>query len=402
MPEYRYKAVSSTTGQTFKGTYTAKSKNEVIEMLRSKRQTPIRILEVKGSKEINLYNPLKKVKTKDIAVFCRQFYAMLHAGIAIIACLDILSRQAENGKLKAALLKVYQEVQKGMSLSDSLRKHNDIFPELLINMVEAGEVSGNLDVIMERMAVHYEKETKINNKIRGAMTYPMVLSVLATAIVFFLLTFIMPTFVGMFESSGVPLPLPTRILLGISYLLKYFWYIFLLGIMVAFYFIKRFAKSHAGRLAIDNFLFRIPVVNTTIMKIITSRFTRTLATLLSSGIPLIQALDIVSKVVGNKAAETKIKHTIEDVRKGMGLALPIKQIGIFPPMVDSMIAIGEESGALDEILEKTANFYDDEVETAITKMTTMIEPLMIVVMSLVIGSIVIAMVLPMFDMMLIV
>lgn len=399
MPEFKYKSVSTTDGQIEKGVYTAKSKMEVIEMLRQKRLMPVWVEEVKGSKEITLPRILIKVKIKDLSIFCRQFYTMLNAGVSIIGCLDILSRQTENRKLQETLYKIYEEVQKGETLSDTLRKRKEIFPELLINMVEAGEVSGNLDVIMERMAVHFEKETKINNKIQSAMIYPIILSIIATGVVVFLLTFIMPTFVGMFEDSGVALPLPTQILLNISHALRAFWYLFLLILIGIVITVKRTAASEAGKFFMDNLKLRIPIVKEAMKKIMTSRFSRTLATLLSSGIPLIQAMDIVAKVVGNKVVEKGIKEAIEDVRKGVDLSAPIKRMGIFPPMLDSMIAIGEESGSLDEILDKTANFYDDEVDTAITKMTTLLEPLMIVIMAVVVGSIVIAMILPMFSMM---
>ena len=396
MPIYKYKAIG-VNGQSHQGTFTANSQQEVIQMLRSSNSYPVMIQEEVDSqlREVNL---LGGVKTKDIAVFCRQTYTMLNAGVPIINCLDILRSQTENKKLRNVLGEVYEEVQKGLTFSESLKKHMDIFPELLIHMVEAGEASGSIDTILERMAVHYEKETKINNKIKGAMVYPIILSVVATAVVVFLLTFVMPTFIGMFQGSGVPLPLPTIILMKFSELLKNFWYLFLLGIIAIVYGVKRYTQTTNGRLKFDKLKLNFPIIGGLTQKIITARFTRTLSTLMSSGIPLLQAMENVANVVGNKVAANGIMKVREEVRRGVPLAPPIRRLGIFPPMVDNMIHIGEESGTLDDILDKTANFYDDEVETALQKMVTLFEPIMILVMGLIIGFIVIAMVLPMFDM----
>jgi type IV pilus assembly protein PilC len=266
-------------------------------------------------------------------------------------------------------------------------------------MVEAGEVSGNLDAILERMAVHFEKENKLENKIRSSMVYPIALLVVSIAVVIFMITFILPTFTGMFAGSGVEIPWPTRVLLGMSDFIKSYWYILLgmLGLMT--FTITTFKKSEAGRAFFDGLKLKLPVIKGTTVKIITSRFTRTLSTLMDSGIPLIKSMEVVAKVVNNLPVEEKIEDGIEEIRKGVPLSRAIQNVGVFPPMVDSMIRIGEESGSLDEVLLKTADFYDEEVETSLTKLTTLIEPIMIVGMAIVIGFIVIAMYLPMFDMM---
>ncbi len=396
MPIYKYKAIG-VNGQSLQGTFTANSRNEVIQMLRGNNSYPVMIQEEVNSqmREVKLFGD---VKVKDIAVFCRQTYAMLNAGVPIINCLEILRMQTEQKKMKQVFGEVYENVQKGSTFSESLKKHMDVFPELLIHMIEAGEASGSIDTILERMAIHYEKETKINNKIKGAMVYPIILSVVAVAVVVFLLTFVMPTFIGMFQGSGVPLPLPTRILMKFSELLQNYWYLFLLGIFALIYGIKRYILTPSGRLKFDKLKLKLPVVGSLNQKIITARFTRTLSTLMTSGIPLLQAMENVANVVGNKVAADGIMKVREEVRRGVALAPPIKRLGIFPPMVDNMIHIGEESGTLDDILDKTANFYDDEVETALQKMITLFEPIMILVMGGLIGFIVIAMVLPMFDM----
>ncbi|MCT4565297.1 MAG: type II secretion system F family protein [Maledivibacter sp.] len=396
MPEYRYEAINK-TGEKEKGSYEAENKDYVLNMLKGKELFPVKVEEVVKAREIGI-KIFNKVKVKDIAIFCRQFHVMLNAGVSIIKCLDILRYQTDNKRLKLVLSVVYEEVQKGLTFSEALKSHGDVFPPLLIHMVEAGEVSGTLDIIMERMSVHYEKENKIQNKVKGAMIYPIILSIVSILVVVFLLTFVMPTFVGMFTESGVLLPMPTRILLVLSNGIKSHWYFILLVVITAIYGMKKYIATDSGSLVIDHIKMKVPIVKGTTQKIITSRFTRTMSTLLVSGIPLIQAIEIVSKIVQNRIVEKGLLDVKEDIRKGIDLATPVERIGFFPPMVTSMIRIGEESGSLDEILDKTANFYDEEVEVALHKMVTMLEPLMIVFMAVIIGGIVIAMVLPMFEM----
>ncbi|MCF6460066.1 type II secretion system F family protein [Clostridium sp. Cult3] len=396
MSVYKYKAVSK-NGQALEGYYEAKSESDVLNMLKSNNYFPISI-EIDEGSEVKEDIFAKKVTKKDIAIFCRQFYTMLDAGISIINCLDILEKQTENKTLKNTIFTVHEDVQKGMTLSEGMGKHEGIFPLLLINMVEAGEVSGNLDRIMERMAIHYEKENKIENKVKNAFVYPVVLSIVAIAVVIFLLTVVMPSFIGMFETSGTMLPGPTRTLLAISDWLTKYWYIFIAIVVLLLFGIISLGKTEEGKSFFDNIKLKTPGIKKINIKIITSRFTRTLSTLLSSGVPLLQALDVVGRVVGNKIVAEKLKIAEEDIRKGIPLSRTIKDMGLFPPMVDSMIKIGEESGALDEILYKTADFYDEEVETSLERMTTMLEPILIIFMAVVIGFIVIAMAMPMFEM----
>ncbi|SES71519.1 type IV pilus assembly protein PilC [Natronincola peptidivorans] len=396
MPIYQYKAVNI-GGENIEGSYTAKNKNEVIMMLKQNNNYPVSIQE-KESKSVLDLKPLSRVKTKDIAIFCRQFYAMLNSGVPIISCLDILRQQVENKKLKQVIAEVYEEVQKGQTFSEALKNHPSIFPQLMVYMIAAGETSGSLDIIMDRLAVHYEKENRINNKIKSAMVYPSILTFVSIAVVIFLLTFVMPTFLGMFEGSGVALPLPTRILLIISNGLKQFWHVLLFIVILSGYGLRRYINSIDGRYNFDRLKLRLPMIKILNQKIITARFSRTLSTLLGSGIPLLQSLENVANAVGNTYAAQGIMEAREDVKKGVDIATPIRKTGLFPPMLDNMINIGEESGTLEEILDKTANFYDDEVDLAIQKMTTLLEPIMIVIMAVIIGFIVIAMILPMFDM----
>jgi len=394
--QFIYRAATD-SGQVIEGIYEANSEQEVLTMLRSNEYIPISIEHKVEEKPVSSYF-MKKVTKKDIAVYCRQFYTMLNAGVTIIKCLDILEAQTENKLLKNATKYTYANVQKGMTLSEAMQIHKKIFPSLLVNMVEAGEVSGSLDVIMERMATHYGKENKIENKIRGAMIYPIIVGVVSTAVVIFLLVAVMPTFIGIFEGSGVELPTPTRILLNISNSLKDKWYIYVAFILTLILGTGYFIRQESGKLFVDSLKLRIPIVKDTNIKIATSRFTRTLSILLSSGIPLLEGLDIVARIINNKFLSIKIENAKDEVRKGVPLSRAIKEIGIFPPMLDSMVKIGEESGSLDDILSRSADFYDEELEVSIQKMTEMLQPILIVFMALVVGFIVLAMALPMFDM----
>ncbi|OGO77571.1 MAG: type II secretion system protein F [Clostridiales bacterium GWB2_37_7] len=397
MARYKYKAITA-EGKTLEGFYEANSKDEVLVMLRQNQFFPINVIEDKLNKDIDFSVYFSKVKIKDIAIFCRQFHTMLQAGVSLISCLDILRLQTERKTFKTAINKLYEKVQQGLTLSEAMHRHSDVFPELLINMVMAGEASGNLDVILNRMAVHYEKETKIINKVKGAMVYPIVLAIVAFAVVIFLLVFVLPTFTGLFESSGAELPTPTKILLALSGFLINYWYIAIVMNIAFIFLIVFLLKLPKFKYYFDGLKFKIPIIKGINQKVITSRLSRTLATLLSSGLPLLQVLDIASKIVNNRVIEDGLDKAKEDVKRGILLSVPIKRMNLFPPMFISMLTIGEESGSIDEILDKTANYYDDEAEAALEAMTKLVEPLMLVVMAVVIGSIVGAIILPMFDM----
>jgi len=393
--KFNYIAVTK-SGFRVNGSVESTSENEVLRMIKSNGYLPVSIeRDIESEAKFEILS--KKVKKKDLAVFCRQFYTMLDAGINIVNSLDILSAQTENKTLKKAISDVAENVQKGVTLSEAMKMHPKVFPTILINMVEAGEVSGNLDTILERMAVHFEKENKTENKVRSSMVYPIVLMIVSVVVVIFMLIFILPTFVGMFEGSDTPLPLPTQILIGLSDFLQSYWYIFIGIVALLVFGITSYINSENGRRLYDGIKLKLPIIKGTTVKIVTSRFTRTLSTLMSSGIPLLRSMEVVSRVVNNKVVEDKLISGIEDIRRGVPLSRMIKDIEIFPPMVDSMVRIGEESGALDDILLKTADFYDEEVDAALTRLTSMLEPLMIVFMALIIGFIVIAMYLPMFE-----
>lgn len=392
---FKYKSVTH-SGQIVEGFYEANTEADVIAMIKGNDHMPLSVeADVGKDAQIELFNP--SVKKKDLAVFCRQFYTMIDAGLGIVKCLDILALQTENKTLRQAVISINEDVQKGFVLSEAMKKHKKVFPTILTSMVEAGEASGNLDTILERMAVHFEKENKIENKVKGAMTYPIILMIVSIAVVIFMLTAVFPTFISMFEGSDTPLPGPTRALIAISNSLQTHWYVYLGVVAALIAIILVFRQSPEGRRFFDTLKLKLPIFKPTNSKIITSRFTRTLSTLMASGIPLIRAMEVVSRVVNNVIVEERLIQGIENIRKGVPLSRAVKDVGIFPPMVDSMIKIGEESGSLDDMLYKTADFYDEEVEVALQKMTTMLEPIMIVFMAVLIGFLVVAMVLPMFE-----
>ena len=396
MKKFKYRAMTK-NGERIEGQYEAKSKDDVLRMINSNDYYPLKIEEVKESKEIE-FSFLDKVTTKDLAIFCRQFYTMLDAGVSIVNALDILATELHNKKLKEILRDMDEDVKKGELLSVSMAKHKKYFPQLLIKMIESGEISGNMDEMMLRMANHFEKENKINNKIKSAMTYPSVLSVVALGAVMFIMTFVMPTFIGMFEEEGIELPSITKFTIGASKFLSSNVVLIIITLAILAVLFNLYKKSSAGSNIISKLKLSLPIIGELNKKIIVSRFTRTLSTLLSSGVSLIHALPTVAGVLENKIAEDSILKIREDVVRGEALSKSIKEEEIFPNMLASMIKIGEESGSLDDILNKTADFYDEEVEQTVQTTTALIEPLLIVVMGLVIGLIIISIMLPMFDM----
>ena len=413
-----YKSIDE-RGKIKEGIFEAGNEKEVIQFLRNKNLRPLKI-ESKGnaknknakksnkrtssstndksilSAEIKIFR--KKPKTKDIIVFCRQLYTMLNAGMPLISGLEVLEEQSENDILKETVGNVTDEVKKGKMLSATMKEYPKIFPSLLINMIQAGEMTGNLDDVLFKMSVHYEKEDKINKKIQRAMIYPIVLAVIATAAVIFMLTFVMPTIVGMFTGSGVELPLITRIVLGFSNAVTNYWYLFIIGIVAIVFTYKSIVKTKKGKRAKDNFMLHIPIIKKQIIKIMTSRFIRTLSTLIGSGIPILRALETSADVTNNTILIEGIESVSEDIKKGKSLSVLLGDLQLFPKMTVSMINIGEETGSLEDMLAKTADYYDDELEASLEKLVALVEPLGILFMALIIGFIVIAMMLPMFDM----
>lgn len=396
MAIFKYKAINS-EGQRIEGSQSADSENQIREMLLSNQYYPLSI-EKENSKSKKSFSFNSKVKLKDIAVFCRQFYVMLDSGLSIGKALNILIEQCEKPKLREALIGVNGELKRGETLASSMRKRKDVFPNLLTSMIDAGERSGNLDIILKRMAEYYEKETKIRGKIKSAMIYSIVLGVVAIIAITFILTFVMPTFVQMFEENNVDLPMSTKMVLGTSKMLGKYGIIIFLILVTAIILLGKYLKSEEGQYKLSSINLKIPVIKKLTQKIIVSRFTRTMGIVSSSGMSLVTSIEIVASVVGNKIAERELLKVKEKVLKGEGLGDSIMNIKIFPPMLASMVKIGEEAGSLDSILDKTADFYDDELEREIKTATALIEPSMIVLMGIIIGFLLISILTPMFKM----
>lgn len=396
MANFKYKAINS-EGQRIEGSQSADSESQVREMLLSNQYYPLSI-EKENSKNKISFSFNRKVKLKDIAIFCRQFYVMLDSGLSIGKALNILIEQGEKPKVREALIGVNGDLKRGETLANSMRKRKDVFPNLLTSMIDAGERSGNLDIILKRMAEYYEKETKIRGKIKSAMIYPIVLGVVAIIAITFILTSVMPTFVQMFEENNVDLPTSTKMVLGTSKMLGKYGIIIFLILVTAIILLGKYLKSEEGQYKLSIINLKIPVIKKLTQKIIVSRFTRTMGIVSSSGMSLVTSLEIVASVVGNKIAEKELLKVKEKVLKGEGLGDSIMKIKIFPPMLASMVKVGEEAGSLDSILDKTADFYDDELEREIQTATALIEPAMIVVMGIIIGFLLISILTPMFKM----
>ena len=396
MANFKYKAINS-EGQRIEGSQSADSESQVREMLLSNQYYPLSI-EKENSKNKISFSFNRKVKLKDIAIFCRQFYVMLDSGLSIGKALNILIEQGEKPKVREALIGVNGDLKRGETLANSMRKRKDVFPNLLTSMIDAGERSGNLDIILKRMSEYYEKETKIRGKIKSAMIYPIVLGVVAIIAITFILTFVMPTFVQMFEENNVDLPTSTKMVLGTSKMLGKYGIIIFLILVTAIILLGKYLKSEEGQYKLSIINLKIPVIKKLTQKIIVSRFTRTMGIVSSSGMSLVTSLEIVASVVGNKIAEKELLKVKEKVLKGEGLGDSIMKIKIFPPMLASMVKVGEEAGSLDSILDKTADFYDDELEREIQTATALIEPAMIVVMGIIIGFLLISILTPMFKM----
>jgi len=379
----------------------AASKDEVTAKLRSKNITPTTITETEKKPFLNLsFGGGKKVTQKDIVVFTRQFATMIDAGLPLVQALDILSTQVENKSLGKSLAAIKNDVEGGATYADALGKHPKIFTELYVNMVAAGEAGGILDTILNRLAAYIEKAMKLVKKVKGAMVYPATISVVAILIVSIIMVFVVPVFTEMFAQLGGSLPLPTKIVVSISNFLKGPGGLVILGAIIGFVvFIKQFKKTPAGRLAIDRLVLKLPIFGDLLVKVAISKFTRTMGTLTSSGVPLLDGLEITAKTSGNKVIENAIMDVRSAVTEGKTLAEPLMKTRVFPPMVTHMIAVGEQTGAIDTMMTKIADFYDDEVDNTVANLTAMMEPVMMVFLGSAVGFIIVAMYLPIFRMM---
>ena len=396
---FAYKA-KGPNGQVLAGSILADNENAVAIHIREKGYFITQIKEQGGTHSLSGFiDNFKSISMKEIAIFCRLFSTMIDAGLSLVASLGVLIEQTDNPRLKSALQDVYKKIKEGQPLSRALGDHPRIFPSIMINMVEAGEVGGVLDDVLGRLASHFEKEHKMNQKIKSAMTYPAVVSVVAVLAVVFILTFVLPTFVQMFAGANKELPLITRIVLAISNFLRNYALFIVPGVIASVYGLRVALQKGETRKIFDSLILKIPVVGMLSRKIGIARFSRTLSTLLHGGVPIITALEVVKKTIGNLSMMAALSEAQVGIKEGRNLATTLAQSKIFTPMVIQMVSIGEESGALDKMLEKIADFYESDVDDVVTRLSSIMEPLIIVVLGFVIGIIVIAIMIPMFDIM---
>lgn len=345
--------------------------------------------------QFNFGNP---IKPRNLSVFCRQFVSILSAGVSIINALDMLSEQTENKVLAKAIKGVQIAVEKGETLADAMAAEKKIFPGLLIHMVEAGEASGDLEIVFERMAEHFEKDTKLKAQVKKAMIYPIVVGIVAIAVIFVMMLVVIPNFVGIFQDMNMDLPAMTRMVIGMSDFVREKWFLIVIVVALMILGFHIFKRSGNGRFILGNLALKLPLFGKIITKSNSSRLARTLSTLITAGIPMIEALDITAKIMDNVIAKQALIDAKDEVIKGIPLSVPIRNSGIFPPMVCQMIKIGEESGNLESMLEKLADYYDEEVKIATESLTAVLEPMIIVVLALVVGVLIMAIMQPMMSM----
>ncbi|MBI5242651.1 MAG: type II secretion system F family protein [Elusimicrobia bacterium] len=400
MPTFAYK-VKGTDGAVTSGTIDAPQQRAAVEKLRAQKLTVLEINEAGGGLIAGIKSKLglkPKVGSKDLVIFSRQLSTLVSAGVPIVQGLTILEEQMENPTFRRVVGDVRTDIESGLSISDGLRKHPEAFPEIYTAMIKAGELGGILDTILERLSGFLEASENLKAKVKSAMMYPAIVLSICGLVTIFLLTFVIPTFKTIFESFGRALPYPTQVLINISDTLRTRWYMLFIIPVAIWQGFKYFYKTSGGKKWVDGHVLKAPVFGILLKKVAVAKFTRTLGTLIKSGVPIMQGLETVAATAGNVVIEEAVMATRESIREGGRLADPLKKSGLFPPMVTQMISVGEETGSLDTMLIKIADFYDAEVDTAVKGLTSMIEPIVIVIMGTVVGAIVIAMFMPMFEM----
>ena len=399
MPEFTYKI--KIAGRTLKKTIEAPTKEAAIKMVKNKTGADLKSVKPKP-KEISipfldkLSTP--KITTKDITIFVRMFATMIDAGLPLVQGLEILGNDNENATMGALLKKIRADVEEGSTFADALRKHPRYFDNLFVNLVEAGESGGILDTILNRLATYMEKNEAIKAKIKGAMVYPVVVVTVAVVVVGILLVAVIPVFAKLFTEMGAELPLPTRVVMWLSDFLQRWIILIIPGFIAAGYAFKKYYATEQGRIVVDSITLKLPLFADLIVKSSVARFTRTLGTLISSGVPILDSLEITARASGHAIIEMAIMATRESIKEGKTIAEPLEATEVFPGMVVQMIGVGEQSGALDAMLTKIADFYEEEVDTAVEALTSAMEPLMIVVLGTTVGGVVIAMYMPIFNM----
>ena len=395
MPTYNWVG-KTREGQSKKGVIVAADVDSAMTTLRAQAITPTTV-KPKGKELGEIFPFLQRgVKIRDLVVFTRMFATMIDAGLPLVQCLDILGTQQENPGFKKIILQIKGDVESGSTFSDALGKHPKVFDRLYVNLVAAGEVGGILDTILSRLAAYLEKNDKLRRKVKGAMTYPAAVTVIATVVVVVMLTKVIPVFEKMFKDFGGTLPAPTQMVINLSHFLQAYILYMIIGLGVIAYGLKRYYGTTQGRLVMDTLFLKSPIFGSLLRKVAVARFSRTLSTMLSSGVPILDALEIVARTAGNVVVEREILMTKSSIAEGKTIAEPLQGSKVFPGMVVQMISVGEQTGAMDAMLGKIADFYDDEVDTAVDALTSLLEPLLMVGLGGTIGCLLVAMYLPIF------
>ena len=397
MPKFTWEG-KTRTGAQQKGEMEAPNEAAVMAQLRRQGIMPSKIRERGKGLNMNMTLPgfAPKITTKDLVVFTRQFATMIDAGLPLVQCLDILSRQQDNRTFQKILTQVKESVESGSTFADALKKHPKAFDELYVNLVAAGEVGGILDTILNRLAAYIEKALKLKKQVKSAMTYPTTIIGIAVVVIAVILIFVIPAFEKMFADFGGSLPMPTQVVINLSNFIQRYILVIIGGTIGTIWLIKRIYRTTKGREVIDDWALKAPIFGILIRKVAVAKFTRTLGTMISSGVPILDGLEIVAKTAGNKTVEKAIYRVRQSISEGKTIAEPLEKSGVFPPMVCQMIAVGEQSGAIDTMLNKIADFYDDEVDDAVGNLTAMMEPLLMLFLGTTVGGLVIAMYLPIF------
>ncbi len=397
MPVFQWEG-KDRSNQKQKGEMEAASEQAVRSTLARQQITPGKIKQKPKDLFENVSFLQPKIQHHDIIIFCRQFSTMIDAGLPIIQCLDILQAQQDNKTFKKMLHEIKTSVESGQTLAESLKKYPQHFDDLFVNMVAAGEAGGILDVILRRLSAYMEKAAKLKAQVKGAMTYPIITLIIAFGVVAVILVFVIPVFEEMFRDFGSALPAPTQVVINMSdFVIGNILYIIIAIVLFVFAF-RRFLKTERGRAFFDDKLLKLPIIGILLRKVAVARFTRTMGTMLASGVAILEALDIVAKTSGNKTIENALYSVRSSIAEGQTIADPLSRTGVFPPMVCQMIAVGESTGAVDAMMEKIADFYEEEVDQAVDNLTSMIEPVMIVFLGVIIGGLVVSMYLPIFQM----
>lgn len=396
MATYEYIAVDR-MGKQKKGTMEAQNEDRVKEFVKNEGLIPISVKEQNFlNKDISFGN--KKVKARDLSVFCRQFNSILAAGVTILNALQMLSEQTENKTLREVTKEVQIDVEKGESLTSAMSKHRDTFPPLLIHMVEAGEASGSLEIAFERMAIQFEKQAKVQGQVKKALTYPIVVIFVAIIVVIVMLVVVFPQFQEMFDSLGSDLPGITKMVIAMSNFVQHFWWLLILLVGLAVLGIQTFRKTPNGQVFFSRLALRMPIVNQLTVKSASATFARTMSTLLAAGIPLVNGVEIITKIIGNVIIKDALNDTVDEIKRGVPLSVPLRESEVFPPMVHQMTKIGEETGNVEGMLEKVADYYEEEVEVTTASMTALLEPMIIILLGVIIMFILLAIYIPILSM----